>query len=135
MKLLKITFTLCLVATTLLSNPAEKACADGDGRSCLLAGQMLVKSKHYTKASKYYYRGCFETLGMTKSGRPIFNFKSCASLGNLYKKGLGVKKDVQEAQMLFELACASRSDRSGCPLARAYGYAPKSKRRSRLSAR
>ena len=87
-------FIVIFVAVLYKNNTLEIKCAFGNGDACLNLGKEYGVKKDYQKAYVYYKKGC-----------DLDNGVSCASVGDLYKKGYAVKKDYQKASEYYKKGC------------------------------
>ncbi len=74
----------------------DKACDMPDSEVCVWIGDKYkFSAKDYEKSGIYYKKAC-----------DLSDAWGCSDLGVLYLNGLGVKKDEQQANVLFTKACS-----------------------------
>ncbi len=87
-------FIVIFVAVIYKNNALEIKCTFGNGDACLNLGKEYGAKKDYQKSMEYHKKACDLDKGL-----------SCASVGDLYKKGYGVKKDYQKAYVYYKKGC------------------------------
>ena len=79
----------------------DKCCRSGDMSCCFNVGVLGQNKKEFKKAKKYYEIAC-------DGG----SADACVNYGNLFMKGIGVKKDDKVMVEYYEKACTFESGKA-----------------------
>ena len=85
---------LTLIYADNIMNYKEMCMTDKNVTACGAVGADFMGKKKYQESRRYHKMACENR-----------EFRSCAELGTIYVKGLGVKKDIKKALELYKKGC------------------------------